>query len=286
MTRKSSKRQYRAGFTLIELLVVVAIIALLISILLPSLRAAREKGRAVVCASDLTQVGKGILLYAQDNDKWLPHMGYRQAGINWFWATQIPKYIANKFSLYVCPSDEDPTPYGVKVESKKVTFYSNTKPPYPQGVVSMPVTYNGSCELLYNANPWELIRWGRSTSAFSSQRKYVFRNASGVTQTLTSDFARLITDFKRPSTTFVFVEGKDIDSSSDCFRVDRLQVIATAPAKGSAATTLAAYQSWLRHAGRTNILYLDNHVATHTPGEIATRIWRQQEFYRVNFEPR
>lgn len=56
-----------AAFTLIELLVVVAIIALLISILLPSLNAARENAKAAKCASNLASVGKAIQIYLGEN---------------------------------------------------------------------------------------------------------------------------------------------------------------------------------------------------------------------------
>jgi prepilin-type N-terminal cleavage/methylation domain-containing protein/prepilin-type processing-associated H-X9-DG protein len=57
----------RVGFTLIELLVVISIIALLISILLPALGAARESGRSAVCLSNLRQLALANTAYAEDS---------------------------------------------------------------------------------------------------------------------------------------------------------------------------------------------------------------------------
>lgn len=66
------KNSSHCGFTLIELLVVVAIIALLVAILLPSLGAARQQARAVQCLTNLRTLGQGIALYLNENQDVLP----------------------------------------------------------------------------------------------------------------------------------------------------------------------------------------------------------------------
>lgn len=60
------------GFTLIELLVVIAIIALLVALLMPSLREAKELTRRAVCASNLHHLGVGVMTYAADFDGYPP----------------------------------------------------------------------------------------------------------------------------------------------------------------------------------------------------------------------
>jgi prepilin-type N-terminal cleavage/methylation domain-containing protein/prepilin-type processing-associated H-X9-DG protein len=62
----------RNGFTLIELLVVIAVIALLMAILVPVLRKARNQARTVACQANLKQWGNIMSLYTQDNEGLIP----------------------------------------------------------------------------------------------------------------------------------------------------------------------------------------------------------------------
>jgi prepilin-type N-terminal cleavage/methylation domain-containing protein len=66
------RKKILTGFTLIELLVVIAIIALLMAILLPSLRKARNQARAVVCQSNLKQWGTTFAVYLEENSGRFP----------------------------------------------------------------------------------------------------------------------------------------------------------------------------------------------------------------------
>lgn len=62
----------RRAFTLVELLVVIGIVAVLLALLLPTLRRAREAGNRATCLSNLRQIGQGIFVYVNENRQWMP----------------------------------------------------------------------------------------------------------------------------------------------------------------------------------------------------------------------
>ncbi len=98
--------RFSKGFTLIELLVVIAIIGILAGILLPVLSRAREAARKTQCASNVKQIGMGLIMYANENSEQFPsdsaYEGVRPAmrGLNLLFDT----YVSDR-KVFNCPSD-------------------------------------------------------------------------------------------------------------------------------------------------------------------------------------
>ena len=65
-------RRIRLGFTLVEMSVVIVIIAFVMSLSFPSYAAVKRKSSQAACASNMKQVGTSILLFAAENDGYLP----------------------------------------------------------------------------------------------------------------------------------------------------------------------------------------------------------------------
>ena len=78
----------RKGFTLVELLVVIAIIALLMGILMPALARVRQIAFRMVCGSNLSGIGRAMLIYTNDYDYDLPRAGYTGTP----WRDQVPNW--------------------------------------------------------------------------------------------------------------------------------------------------------------------------------------------------
>ena len=86
-------RSRSRAFTLIELLMVIAIIALLISILMPVLNKARNEGNVAKCLSNLKQIGLYTEMYwsAQEDNK----------VVVWYWYPTVPGYGVNIVSPWI-----------------------------------------------------------------------------------------------------------------------------------------------------------------------------------------
>ncbi len=114
------KRRTPTSFTLIELLVVVAIIAVLVAILLPALSAAREQAKAAECASNLRQLGLGILNYAENHNgvmykAYVDEYDWRVHPSSWWtWALYLTGYLPHpeaaggdsRSRIWRCPTAE------------------------------------------------------------------------------------------------------------------------------------------------------------------------------------
>lgn len=106
------------AFTLIELLVVLVIIALLAAVAVPVIGHGLAKGRQAKCASNLRQIGTGLLLYAADHNGDFPettHTEQRERA----WIFTLGKYLADTDKVRICPAD----PHGARRLAEKGTSY-------------------------------------------------------------------------------------------------------------------------------------------------------------------
>jgi prepilin-type N-terminal cleavage/methylation domain-containing protein len=90
----------RKGFTLVELLVVIAIIALLMGILMPALARVRQLAFRMTCGTNLSGIGKAMLIYANDYEDELPRAGGRNSTwgpvANWLAPDRYTAYNVNR----------------------------------------------------------------------------------------------------------------------------------------------------------------------------------------------
>lgn len=97
MNRKSREQRW---FTLLELLLVASVIILLMSIVLPALRTAREKAKEVQCKDNLKQCGLLTFMYCSDYNDCLPANDNPYSTSYTYWHA----YIDNISKICLCPS--------------------------------------------------------------------------------------------------------------------------------------------------------------------------------------
>lgn len=259
------------GFTLIEVLVVVAIIALLVAILLPSLSRAREQTRMNLCKANQRQLITGILMYATEY-KTLPatqstfyYWGYwplprapELTKTHWTWdgaggngsggsysGPDDPNFIVDvprrgtifrytrEAKLYLCPSDRpgkaEDTPLGGGGNGRlsySMNAYIGYKPPEK---MNRPVN-EGSGWKLYDPEATPAYETVRSRTTWA------------------------------PAQMFVLVEEHPYYHSNRDYWEGNFNVsdkIVTRHMPGFSGSSPAASAK-----GRTNIAYLDSHVAS------------------------
>ncbi|MFH1616443.1 MAG: prepilin-type N-terminal cleavage/methylation domain-containing protein [Planctomycetota bacterium] len=106
------RKKKSAGFTLVELLVVIAVIAVLLSILVPCLQKAREHAKRIVCGSQFRQVGFALFSYSADHERMpdpffeQPHVhlraGFVPSSIYKWLADELIRYAGNP-EIFKCP---------------------------------------------------------------------------------------------------------------------------------------------------------------------------------------
>jgi prepilin-type N-terminal cleavage/methylation domain-containing protein len=149
------------AFSLIELLVVIAVISLLLSILLPALKAVKVRAQRVGCTHNLKQISLGMDMYLQDNDHAYP-CATDPVSTNptyWLWMGRgwrglVKSYLGGEInvrnpSVLLCPQDRaDPAMYEstsyaysmafyhspdqINAITDKTGTYTNPKPSIPQ----------------------------------------------------------------------------------------------------------------------------------------------------------
>ena len=211
-----------------------------------------------VCASKLNQIFDAVFIYSIDNDDRLPFM----AGINHrgnvteWWPTQIAQAM-DQFNpdMYVCPGDANPgklpTPFYYYGSSITLKVNPSNRSIY------LPITYRGACDLVE-----DVIVNGKPSGQYAPRK---------------------ITSWQRSAEALLLVEGRPERPSPfgqtttsvprSCFKFTSELGLMADPAYRH-----PFHETWQRHLGKGNYLFVDGHVDTLLTRE-AGQLANNQEHY-------
>lgn len=240
---------YRA-MTLIELLVVMAIIAVLVGVLLPALRGAREEGRSAKCAATLHNAGMAMTMYLDAND-----------GAFWPYFTDLPGPGGGRQWWFGLERGGASPSQTHRALDKSAGFLG-------------PFMGASADDLLCPSFPYAQPKYFPKFSPFAGGYGYNTAALGGL---------NAINPLDRRSRKIQEFDGRtsDIFALADGIHFDRLDYSSTVPLDQS--FNEPAYIQWqdstlfdsnvgvnggyghFRHNGRANVLYLDSHVAGQPP---------------------
>lgn len=285
----------RCAFTLIELLVVVAIIALLISILMPSLQGARETSRRVVCGHNLHMLTLGAIQYTVDNQEWYNPIQNRHrldngSIVEGTWRVYLWEYIAQQPDVVDCPSEADErysdglSAYDVE-QSRNRPGHPNRNQVNPEvfGKLHRFEIFNGSGIGANLAHYWSTVAHG----PFGRPHEDATGDpGSGYPEGLTKAGVNV----KRPSNLILFGDGHG-DAKGE-WGEDRFWIFfwdpPLRPERGGYDRNLQGDPGAIRHSGKANYSFADGSVRLYnasdipcTPGNIdeAGECWWSVEAY-------
>jgi len=233
---KSCAVKGRSGFTLIELLVVIAIIAILAAILFPVFASAKKRAVTAKCIANLKQLGLAFDMYTGDNREKLPS-GYRssqQPVPAEELVTQLEPYAKNNNTVIVY------NPVDPRTEYRRPEVW--VCPAYPIGKVD-----GANWGWLDGYGMW-VYQWnGPAGSNVSYYRGRTVMDAATVWDEILA---------KGPNDRLGGVRSGGISGAP----LVHCGLIYTQPVNA---------QVYTPHSGRTNVLYLDGHVASVKPDTAA-----------------
>lgn len=229
----------RRGFTLVELLVVIGVIAVLVSLLLPTMGRVREHARSLQCLSNLRQVGMALQLYGNDNKQLIPQPTWYVTGASmqrWHAALQ-GKYGGRAYLQTIAGGADNPVMYCPK---NGRMFQGNS--------YSRPGTY-----AMVNVSP----RYATPTDP----AYYAVPVPATPPDGFVSFVGMRVTRIDRPAD-FLLVGDSSIERpGSTTFRSDEGSFVFRSFA---ATNTGGTYEAglWAPHRNRVNGLFADGHAET------------------------